>query len=709
MESDKQDQAPGTRKDSTPAPEHQPEADSTTRPDGQQTRAADDRNQSGHNFLKWILKNYIAPELERRGKGGGEYSAPLDQFFIITKGRDDTEQPEVYFGDEIGKAPIAEVRTGKEYAEKLKKGDVIAFSDFPNIEGIEFKEGYRGRGWIYVKRVPREKFIWAVVSCLDPEREKRQAQRIIITAEMKKELERIKENISRTEAKAPGWKWEESQPGMIRKLLVEWTEPETKEVVKESIEAECERRGISKDSINTAIIWLTVETNPETQTGYYLQKGILINEEAEHEIKSQITASKTTFEIINFEMEERYRDEAFFYIRKVDGEYKIYRGIEDYAINQTAQRVDGAAHVVVTPGITRYSGHVMNSMFSQRKAKQTRLSLYQEEVTEEAQNIPLLEFSLQELNILHAVCTELGKTGYRGNETKQIEHAGETINAAVLKINNVNEFVRACLGGDAARQQITRKTGRLKGKTETRHPSGEVELMRRALFSFFRKNYPITYKIYEKDPKTGEYLRDENGERQTKIIGTYEPYMKPVFIFTKESKRDERQKVLEGEYVPGVIESAKIVLNPVFVRDIQDYFINIPENMPLECERAQEKLKYKKTKYPTLFIYWLHKQSIHVREGNQARKNYIELAEELQLGGMIKRRQWMLIKGTLKRCYLVAREMNFLTVVTSGAGIGNEIRAGKDATGPEVFTLNPDKFPRIKENIKAIKDHSGKK
>ena len=73
------------------------------------------------------------------------------------------------------------------------------------------------------------------------------------------------------------------------------------------------------------------------------------------------------------------------------------------------------------------------------------------------------------------------------------------------------------------------------------------------------------------------------------------------------------KEIAKGNFNAGDKKVSKLIIepNPLLIDEIKKYFVPIPSTLFLECKRIQTKQGWRVSKYPPLFIEWLHKQSYH--------------------------------------------------------------------------------------------------
>jgi len=358
--------------------------------------------------------------------------------------------------------------------------------------------------------------------------------------------------------------------------------------------------------------------------------------------------------------------------------------------------------------------HYLDAKF-QKKEQSKQLTLFKDKETESLEEYEVgkfaegIDLSLSEHRAVTGVINMLTGTNYEGHTRELVEIKEYAFKGNLPKIiTSKADFLRACgLELDAPHD----------------YTDSEAQRLLMGLYSIASRNYPVSYNKLKREwvkDKQGRLVekpvRNDKGEYSYTIIATYDPLIK-LYILFEDATEVEYREIVRGNFQAGNKKVKKLIItpNPVLIDEIKNYFVEIPTTLFLECKRIQTRRGWRVSKYPPLFIEWLHKQSYH-QSKNPAKANlsldYLKLADTLKMGALIKNRKWKDIKNTLRNCYIIAFELGYLKEFPrSGAGImqgwDNKRQcgfttSGAEADGAEVFTLKEEAFTALKKKLEAL-------
>jgi hypothetical protein len=365
--------------------------------------------------------------------------------------------------------------------------------------------------------------------------------------------------------------------------------------------------------------------------------------------------------------------------------------------------------------------HYLDAKFMRKKEQSKQLSLFKNAEPENLEQYEGgkfgegIDLSLSEHKAITGVINLLTDTNYEGQRQEFIEDKKYSFSGTLPVILTTKaDFLRAC-GAEltAAHDHTDTEALRLLG----------------GLYSIASRNFPIAYRKLKREwvkDKQGRAVEkpilNEKGERQYSIIGTFQPLIN-LYVLFNDATEVEYQEIVKGNFSIGdrKVSKLRIKPNPLLIDEINNYFVEIPTTLFLECKRIQTKRGWRISKYPPLFIEWLHRHSYHQSQHPETANlsiDYLKLAETLKMGVLIESRQWKRIKNTLRQCYIVALEQEYLKEFPqSGAGIiqgwDNKGQCGftipgKEANGNEVFTLNEEAFTALRKKLEALPEEKKK-
>lgn len=231
-----------------------------------------------------------------------------------------------------------------------------------------------------------------------------------------------------------------------------------------------------------------------------------------------------------------------------------------------------------------------------------------------------------------------------------------------------------------------RKTSR--GKFE--YSSNERDKALEALENLSQKKYLF---YYEK-----KYW--ENNKEKIELIKTIRPLINLEKVY-KGLSEEESEEIKSGDENNEKITFYKVTLAPVFVDQLDTYFVLKPANCYQEI-----KLKYGKTsKYVQLFIDYLFLEFTQKKyyNKNNSEEMVIKISSEalsykLRMDKLIREGKKNKINEELKNCFKIAFELGYIFEYKTLPG-----------SEMEIFTLNPDKFYKAKDIEKRIKSLEEKK
>lgn len=300
----------------------------------------------------------------------------------------------------------------------------------------------------------------------------------------------------------------------------------------------------------------------------------------------------------------------------------------------------------------------------------------------ETQNIEIvgIENTKAQDKALFAIQKLLENTDYKGNSVGQKLRKGNDfkMDKVILPVLRIS------------RAQYLEAYGVKKHKTSRgkKEFSGrEKERAFEALYDLSNKKYLFYYerKYWKKNNKGKD-------EECYDLICT----IKPLIILSEGYEgltQQERDKVKSGEnskendIKPKYLE---IVSSPILIDQISSYFLLKPANYYQEIKL----LFPHASKFTYRFIDYLFTQAgIKIRKnmGWVIEINYLKLAYKLRMNKYIESRQWKRIKEILKKCYEIAKKLNYLSSYKTVPGVKDE---------KEILELNPGKFSKMQSTYR---------
>jgi len=134
------------------------------------------------------------------------------------------------------------------------------------------------------------------------------------------------------------------------------------------------------------------------------------------------------------------------------------------------------------------------------------------------------------------------------------------------------------------------------------------------------------------------------------------------------------------------LKALAVELSPLLVDQINSYYVLKPANYLQEIRL----LVPHASKYVYTFIDWLiaQRRLKHKETAPTITISAPLLAQALRMDAWLKNKQWKQIRGSLNKCYKTAKDLGYLLDYKTVQGKTKEV---------EEFTLNPDKFYKMKE------------
>lgn len=295
----------------------------------------------------------------------------------------------------------------------------------------------------------------------------------------------------------------------------------------------------------------------------------------------------------------------------------------------------------------------------------------------ETENIEIvgIENTKAQDKALFAIQKLLENTDYKGNSVGKKLFKGNDfkMNKVILPVLRITPS--QYLGAYGVKKY---KTSR--GKKE--FSSRESERALKALYDLSNKKYLFYYVRKPEKKKKKEESKYEYG-----VISTIWPL---IFLGKcyEGLTQQERDRVKSGENLKEndiKLKYLNITICPILIDQIDSYFVKKPANYYQEIEL----LFPHASKFVHRFINYLDTQgSIKSRKnmGWAIEINYLKLAYKLRMNKYIESKQWKRIKEVLKKCYEIAKKLNYLLSYKTVPGVKDE---------KEVLELNPQKFSKM--------------
>ena len=182
-------------------------------------------------------------------------------------------------------------------------------------------------------------------------------------------------------------------------------------------------------------------------------------------------------------------------------------------------------------------------------------------------------------------------------------------------------------------------------------------------------------------------------QKEEKIdrIETIAPLIKIMQGWESLTKQED-QRLDSGKSTQATDDKLRVLVietAPILVDQINTYFVLKPAN----CYQEIRLLAPHASKYVPRFIdYLLAQAELHRRKNKEwdwvIRRNYENLACALRMDNWIRTRNWKQIRGCLKKCYEIAKQLSYLLDYKTTQGATQEV---------EELILNPEKFKRVQE------------
>jgi len=286
-----------------------------------------------------------------------------------------------------------------------------------------------------------------------------------------------------------------------------------------------------------------------------------------------------------------------------------------------------------------------------------------------------VDFTVSQNKALFTLQTLLNKTDQRGVSYKEAPTNSFDYQGYIPTLNfTISEYLDAY--GVNKRESTRRKI---------EYNSNEREEALKALRSLSENRYLLYYS------KT--YFNKEINETRYKLIITPKPLITISEGYDNLTKT-EHNTLTEGKETPETnkkLTRLAVELSPIFVDQIENHYVlkpaNIYEELKIKAPRAS-KFTYRFIDY--LFTTVAQRNSKYKRNKNWIIEiNYLKLARDLKMESWIKSRNWKQIRGSLDKCYDIAKELGYL--------ISYNTITGKTVKEMERLALNPDKFYRAEE------------